>query len=250
VKGVDVEKLASPVTRSPILVCGMPGSGYVGKLAADHLISEFGAKRVAEMRCGTFPPQALVDGHGVARPPKAELFYARMKGHDLLFFTADAQPTTAEGEYELAEAAIDLARKMKAKTVFTLAAYITGSFSKAPKVYGSATSGDMLESLTTGGVILMKEGAISGMNGLIIGMGALRGMKGACLLGETSGYVLDAAASEAVLKSLSKVTGVKIDTAKLKEKAEETRRVIRQLETLSEQSKEPQPSRARPDYIG
>ena len=42
----------------------------------------------------------------------------------------------------------------------------------------------------------MDAGSITGMNGLIIGIAKLRGMQGACLLGETSGYVVDAKASK------------------------------------------------------
>ena len=99
----------------------------------------------------------------------------------------------------------------------------------------------------------MKEGGISGMNGLLIGIASLRGMEGACLLGETSGYVVDAGASKQVLEVLAKLTDTPIDTSKLREKAEETQKVIRQLQAMSEQSREtaPQPkSEPRPGYIG
>jgi uncharacterized protein len=253
-KGVEVRVLAEPKVRSPVLVCGMPGSGYVGKLGADHIVSAFKAKKVAEMRCDSFPPQVMVDESGIAEPLRAEMFLAKTKrGGDVMVFTADAQPATSEGEYELADAVVDLAMKNGVKTVYTLAAYITGAFSKSPRVFGSATSRGMLDRLAQNGVTLMKEGAISGMNGLLIGVAALRGMEGACLLGETSGYVIDAAASEAVLQSLSKIMKVKIDTAKLKEKAEETQKVISQLQSLSDQSRGPppqQPSQTRPGYIG
>ena len=27
--------------KNPVLICGMPGSGYVGKLAEEHLINKF-----------------------------------------------------------------------------------------------------------------------------------------------------------------------------------------------------------------
>jgi len=87
----------------------------------------------------------------------------------------------------------------------------------------------------------MKDGGISGMNGLLTGIAALRGLEGACLLGETSGYVVDAGASKAVLELLSKVVGLPVDTSKLKEKAEETQKVISQLQAMAEQSREASP---------
>ena len=103
------------------------------------------------------------------------------------------------------------------------------------------------------GVTLMKDGGISGMNGLLIGVAALRGIEGACLLGETSGYVVDAGASKAVLELLSKILDIPIDTSKLEEKAEETSKVISQLQAMADQAREtiPQPTRdQRPGYIG
>jgi hypothetical protein len=71
-------------------------------------------------------------------------------------------------------------------------------------------------------------------------------------LGETSGFVVDAGASKAVLEVLSTAVGFPIDTSSLKEKAEETQKVISQLQAISEQSQEttPQPKREdRPGYI-
>jgi len=251
---VTEKVLEVPEAANPVLVCGLPGSGYVGKLAADHLVSTFRLKKVAEYASPTFPPQVSVKEDGTVDPPKGELYYASAKrGKGLFVFTADAQPTTSEGEYELSDAVVKFAKRCGVKRVYTLAAYITGSFSKSPRVYGTGTSKDIVGLLADNGVTLMKDGGISGMNGVLIGMAALRGLEGACLLGETSGYVVDAAASKAVLELLSKVLDLPIDTSKLEEKAEETRKVISQLQAMADQAREttPQPSREqRPGYIG
>jgi uncharacterized protein len=243
-----------PKGTSPVLVCGLPGSGYVGKLAADHLVESFKLKKVAEYDSPTFPPQVNVKGDGTADPPRGELYYAAAKkGKGLFVFTADAQPTTSEGEYELSEAVVKFAKKCGVKRVYTLAAYITGGFSKSPKVYGAGTSKEIVSLLKESGATMMKDGGISGMNGLLIGVAALRGLEGACLLGETSGYVVDATASKAILETLSKVIDIPIDTSELEAKAEETQKVITQLQAMAEQAREttPQTGReTRPGYIG
>lgn len=247
--------LAVPKGDSPVLICGLPGSGYVGKLAADHLISSFKLRKVAEYYSPTFPPQVSVREDGTADPPRGELYFAKLKGGRGLFvFTADAQPTSSEGEYELSDAVVKFVKKCGVRKVYTLAAYITGSFSTAPRVYGAGTSSTMAAALSERGATLMKDGGISGMNGLLIGISALRGLEGACLLGETSGYLVDATASKAVLELLSRVIDIKVDTSKLEEKAAETQKVIGQLQAMAEQSREasaPQPGRdQRPAYIG
>jgi uncharacterized protein len=258
--GVDVLPVVSenvietPDAPNPVLICGLPGSGYVGKLAADHLVAHFKLRRVVEYNSPTFPPQVSVKEDGTVEPPRGELYYASAKrGRGLFVFTAEAQPTTSEGEYELSDAVVRFVKKCGVKKVYTLAAYITGSFSKSPRVFGAATSKGMADALTENGVTMMKDGGISGMNGVLIGLAALRGLEGACLLGETSGYVVDAAASKAVLELLAKVVDLPIDTSKLKEKAEETQKVISQLQAMADQAREttPQPGREqRPGYIG
>ena len=250
---VEERVLAAPKAEGGVLVCGLPGSGYVGKLAADHLVSSFKLKRIAEYSSATFPPQVSVKEDGTADPPRGELYFANARKKGLFVFTADAQPTTAEGEYELSDAVIKFAKKCGVKRVYTLAAYITGSFSNSPKVYGAGTSRGMIDSLAGKGATLMKDGGISGMNGLLIGVAALRGIEGACLLGETSGYLVDAGASKAVLQLLSKVLDLPIDTSMLESKAEETSKVISQLQAMADQAREATPQAARdqrPGYIG
>jgi hypothetical protein len=98
----------------------------------------------------------------------------------------------------------------------------------------------------------MKEGAISGMNGIITGMAKFYGMEGACLLGETSGYLVDPVASEAVLDSFSRSLEIVIDLASLRDKAKEAKQVIGQIQRMTEQEsagRAGNPS-GQPGYIG
>jgi len=251
--GIEAEYVSKPRAKDPVLVCGLPGSGYVGKLGADHMISTFKAKKIAEYRCDSFPPQVSVKDDGIAEPLKAELYLAKTgRAHDIFIMTADAQPATSEGEYELSEEVITFAKGHGVKAVYTLAAYITGSFSKEARVFASGTSRELLGAMSEAGATLMKEGGITGMNGLIIGVAAIHGLSGGCLLGETSGYVLDAGASKVVLEVLAKLIDVPIDTTSLKEKAEETEKLISQLQNMAEQSRETSgtpPRETRPGYI-
>jgi uncharacterized protein (TIGR00162 family) len=238
----------------PVLVCGLPGSGYVGKLAADYLVTVFKAKKVAEFYAASFPPHVNVNEDGVALRLKGELFHAETgQGNDLLVFTADAQPTTSAGEYELAEAVLMESKRLRAELVFSLAAYVTGTFVKERRVFGTATSPDVLPRLTKNGVQIMKEGGISGMNGVIIGMARLHGMEGVSLLGETSGYLLDPAASHSVLETLSRILEVKIDMTSIEERAKEAQQIFSQVQRMTEQNiEEARGTRddTKPGYIG
>ena len=251
---IQIKSFSSPSPVKPVLVCGLPGSGYVGKLAADYLVTVFKAKKVAEFYAASFPPHVNVNEDGIALRLKGELFHAETgQGNDLLVFTADAQPASSSGEYELAEAVLLESKKLRAELVFSLAAYVTGSFVKERRVFGTATSADVLPRLTKNGVQIMKEGGISGMNGVIIGMAKLHGMEGVSLLGETSGYLLDPAASHSVLETLSRILEMKIDMTSIEERAKEAQQIFSQVQRMTEQNiEEARGTRddTKPGYIG
>ncbi len=251
---IEIRSISTPSPVRPVLVCGLPGSGYVGKLAADYLVTVFKAKKVAEFYAASFPPHVNVNEDGIALRLKGELFHAETgQGNDLLVFTADAQPASSAGEYELAEAVLMEAKKMRAELVFSLAAYVTGSFVKERRVFGTATSAEVIPRLAKNGVQIMKEGGISGMNGVIIGIARLHGMEGVSLLGETSGYLLDPAASHSVLEALSRILEMKIDMTSIEERAKEAQQIFSQVQRMTEQNiEEARGSRdeAKPGYIG
>jgi uncharacterized protein (TIGR00162 family) len=250
--GITGRDIFEPSAKEPILVCGMPGSGYVGKLAVDHLIEAFKGRKFAEAYSTDFPPNANVDEDGVVEQIRGEFFFCETgQRQDLLIFTADAQPSTTEAEYELSRWVLERAKKHGVKLVFSLAAYITGAFTAQQRVFGAATSAELTKEMREQGVKVMKEGAISGMNGIVTGMAKLYGMEGVCLLGETSGYLVDPVASEAVLDSFSKALKLDIDLASLRDKAKEAKQVIGQIQRMTEQEGGPQPGQSgQPGYIG
>ena len=249
---IEVRSLSSPSPVKPVLVCGLPGSGYVGKLAADYIVTAFKAEKFAELYCTSFPPHVNIDEGGVALRLKGEHHLAKTgQENDMIVFTADAQPSTSEGEYALADAVLGLAKKLEARLVFSLAAYVTGGFVKERHVFGTANSAEAIPLLAKGGVQVMKEGGISGMNGVIVGMARLFGMDGVSLLGETSGYLMDPAASNSVLDCLCKILGVKMDLSSIQERAKEAQQIFNRVQGMAEPGEEVPGKReeGRPGYI-
>ena len=222
-----------PKLDCPYLVCGFPGSGFVGKLAVDHLIQELSAKHLADIYSTSFPPQILIRTDGTADLIKNSIFYFEDTGPcpiSLLLLTGDTQPVNPDSEYLLAEEILDIAAKFNPKQVFTLAAYITGVFIDKPRIFGTATHIDIVKRFEEKGVLAMDGGSITGMNGIMIGIAKLRGMKGVCLLGETSGYVVDAKSSKSLLEILLSIIGIKIDMTNLEKRAKDTEVLIHTIE--------------------
>jgi uncharacterized protein (TIGR00162 family) len=222
-----------PHLQSPYLICGFPGSGYVGKMAVDHLIQELDAKHLADIYSTSFPPQVMIRTDGTADLMKNSIFYSKnttSSNISLLLLTGDSQPANPDSEYMLAEEILDIAAKFNTQQVFTLAAYITGVFVDKPRIFGTATDANIVKSFREQNISAMDGGSITGMNGLIIGIAKLRGMKGMCLLGETSGYVVDAKASKSILQTLLSIVGIKVDMTSLEKRAKDTEMLIRTIE--------------------
>lgn len=222
-----------PGSKFPTLICGFPGSGYVGKLAIDHLIHELNASHLADIYSNTFPPQVMIKPDGTVDLIKNAMFYHESPTSpslNMMFLTGDSQPSNPDAEYLLAETILEIASKFSVLHVYALAAYITGVFVQKPRVFCTASDMESLRSINTQEVAVMDGGAITGMNGLIIGLAKLKGMRGTCLLGETSGYVVDAKASRSILEVLTTRLGIEISMDALDARAKDTEMLIKTIE--------------------
>jgi uncharacterized protein len=104
-----------PQLQSLYLICGFPGTGYVGKIAIDHLIQELNVKHLADIFSTSFPPQVMIRTDGVAELMKNTFLFKSNASNDVLLLTGDSQPTSPESEYLLAEQILDIAAKFNKK---------------------------------------------------------------------------------------------------------------------------------------
>ena len=87
---------------NPIFIEALPGLGHVGKLAADHMIDEFGATKFAEIYSPSFPPQVLVNDEGIIENMFNELYYLKDVGEDnldLIILVGNTQALSPEAQY-------------------------------------------------------------------------------------------------------------------------------------------------------
>ena len=253
---IQLIEIDQPELRNPIMISGLPGSAFVGKFAIDHLVSDLSAKPLAEVYTDAFPPQILIKEDGTASLLRNDLYYHKSNDgeHDAIFFTGDAQPSSSESDYSLSEYVIEFVkRKYRVRLLVTLGAYVTGAYSQDPKVYATGTQTELTRSLEAAGCVLMGEGAITGMNGLFLGMARLKGLEGYSLLGETVDYSFDPRASEIVLETLSKLTGIEVDLKTLRQKGKDALETLRKIEELNKEQglvgTEDQTARKKVDYI-
>jgi hypothetical protein len=222
--------------NEPIFIEALPGIGHVGKLVAEHLIHELEAVMFAELYSPSFPPQVFVGENGIIEPMKNEFYYLKSAGDDkkdYLILVGNTQGLSPEGQYEICGAIIDFVKKYGVKQMYTLGGLGTGQPVDNPKVYGAATNIELAEGLKEYDVTLRSaDGGIIGASGLLLGLGMAESIEGACLMGETPGYFIDADASKAVLNVLIQILKLDVDVAKLEERAEETRKMISKAQQM------------------
>ena len=240
--------------NKPILIEGLPGLGLVGKIAADHMVSELKAKKLGTLYSPSFPPQVVIKEGGLVEMMKNEFCYwqAEKDGQsDLLFIVGDHQGTSAESHYDLCSKVLEVAELYSAPLIYTLGGYGTGSLSRSPKVVGAVNTKALIKPLKAAGVSFEKSGgAIVGAAGLLLGQGHLRGIRGACLMGETHGQIIDARSAKAVLEVLQKLLNVNIPLSQLESRAKKTEKMIEQVRKQEEeQSPMPPSSLEGPTYI-
>jgi uncharacterized protein (TIGR00162 family) len=173
------------------------------------------------------------------------------KQRDLILLTGDYQGLSSQGQYEIVDNILDLLQKYGCKELFTLGGYGLGRMVAKPAVLGAATSSDLVKRMKKLGVQFREDepgGGIVGASGLFLGLGKLRNMDGVCLMGETSGYLVDPKSAQAVLEVLCKTLNVSVKFDSLENKAREMDRVAQQLRDLERKSGEKSGDELR--YIG
>lgn len=249
---ITVETVADPELRDPVFVEGLPGVGHVGKLAVEHLVEEFDSELVRRVHSEHLPPQVILQDDGTVELAAIEVHAVSLDDRDLLVLSGDQQASEAQGHYRLAEAFLDIAEEFDVEAVYALGGIPTGELMDEYGVLGAATDTEFVSELSDVDVEFRDEdpgGNIVGTSGLLLGLGERRGLRAACLMGQTSGYLVDPKSARAVLEVLEDVLGFEVDFESLEERAEEMEEVANKIQEMENQQSG-MPSEEDLRYIG
>ena len=237
-ESIEIDVVADPDLDDPVFVEGLPGVGHVGKLAAEYLLEEFDSELVRRVYTDEFPPQVNIDDEGVAELTCAEFHAVDVGDEDLLVLTGDHQAQSNDGHYHLTDAFLDIAEEFGATRAYALGGVPTGELIEEYTVLGAVTDAGMIDALEEAGVEFREDepaGGVVGVSGLVLGLGARRGFEASCLMGETSGYLVDPKSARAVLEVLEEVVGFELDYESLEERAEEMEEVVGKIQEMQQQ---------------
>ena len=245
----DIETHADPDLADPVLIEGLPGVGHVGKLAVEHLLEEFDGELVRRLYSEHFPPQVTVED-GRTKLACVEFYAVDADGRDVLVLSGDHQAGDGVGHYRLTDRVLDVAETFGVERAFALGGVPTGELIEEYAVLGAATTDGLVEELGDCGVEFREDepaGGIVGVSGLLLGLGERRGLPVGCLMGETSGYLVDPRSARAVLEVLQELLDFDVDYATLEERAEEMEEVVKKIQEMEQG---PTPTEEDLRYIG
>jgi len=240
--------------KNPVMIVGLPGVGNVGKIAVDYIKDELKAVKFAEIYSKYFPPQVLIDSKSVIRLVNNELHY--IKGNndfDLILLTGDYQGLSSEGQYELSDRILKIAKEHKVKMIYTLAGYAKGYTNGKPLVWGAVNNKDLIKILKKYNISHEREeigGSLVGASGLLLGIGIQYGIDAICLMGETSGYFIDPKSAESLVKAIAKILNIKITYNNMHKKAHEIERLTQKFQDMQQNPPEEKGKDENLNYFG
>jgi proteasome assembly chaperone (PAC2) family protein len=233
---MDVQYLRKPKLQQPNMIAAWPGMGYLAKISADYLRRRLRATLFAEIK---YYHNILVYNNGkVDLAPIRHKLYASEE-HNLVICVGDAQPSIPEESLRLAEKIAELALDLGVKRIYTMAAYPYDVY-ETPEVYGIYTDEAMRPELEAVGIkILESEGAVNGLNGVLIGVAKMKGIDGVCLMGDiTYANVPQHLSSKAVVEKLATLLSLDIDTEQLRIRAQRIDASIKKRLDIYEEDEE------------
>ncbi|MDD5069188.1 MAG: PAC2 family protein [Candidatus Omnitrophica bacterium] len=190
-----IKEVSTPKLKDPVFIAAWPGMGEVAYRTALFLKEVMDFKMFAKLEASKFfkPAAVTVDKGVLGLPSLPAGFFYYLKGKnspDVILFLGEAQPPLEYAE-DLSNVIITFVKKYKAKFIFTFAAKPEAIDHKAePLVWIAATHADVLKQFKKFKLKSLNEGQISGLNGIILGAGKKKRLKGVCLLGEIPFYTV------------------------------------------------------------
>lgn len=208
--------------KNAAMVAGWPGMGSVASGVVGYLRRKLKAVKFAEV---CVDPMTMLDSvtvkAGLAKlsePPRNTFYYS--KDPELIIFEGESQVTGSVG-VELLNDVLDVASKAGTSTIYTAAAFpLPIGHNEMPNIYGVVNNRLLLGILSRSGITPMDAGHISGLNGLVLGFAAARGINAICLLSTMPQYAIslpNPKASCAIIEALQKILGFRIDMLELSE---------------------------------
>ena len=214
VKIIEKKKVPTGAT----LLFAFPDVGLVGVIAASHLIDELNLVEVAYLESNLLPP--LIVLHEGLPHSSIRVF----SGQDTLLAVSEV-PIPADVIYPIMDALIDWGKSKNVKMMISLGGLPIQDRQDVTelKSFAAASNAEALKMAQEKGLEILTEGYMIGPQAVVLQRAAEAGSPALTLLAQCFYNYPDPEAAAEVLKELAKLTGLRVNVAKLLEKGEEIR---------------------------
>lgn len=223
-----VEKNAIPFGAA--MLYGIPDVGLVGLIATSYVISELNLTEVAHVDSDLLPPVVILhDGL-----PHAPL---RIFSNGSLIAAISELAIPTKGIHQIMRALTEWSKNKGAKLTISMGGIPTPERQDIaePKVYGAASTPELIQMLQNKNIEILKEGFMVGPQALVMRYCAEINVPAITLLAQSFYNYPDPEAAAAVIRELNNILGLKVDVTKLLEKGEEIRLKARDIMRRTQQ---------------
>jgi len=206
--------------KSPVIIEGFPGFGFVSTIATEFLIKHLDAKKIGKFSTNKLLPISVIHNSKLMDP--LEIYYA--KKENIVILRTMTNITGAE--WEIAEIVQELAEKLKAKEIVSIEG-LSSPTGKASKVfYYTNQNSKKFEKLK---IECIKDGIVMGVTGVLL----LKSEKFpiSCIFAEANPGLPDSRAAAEVIKTLDGYLDLNVDYKPLMKTAEEVEEKLKGLLT-------------------
>ncbi len=249
---VTIKKFRDINLRDGVLIQGLPGIGFVGKIAVDYILSELKLPKIAELYSdGLLLPVGnagvYINDKGIFTIPSYRFYLLEGEERDLLFLSSEVQPVSWS-QYEVAEKVLEYFLSIGGSEVVAVCG-TTAREEGVKEVYYAADTEDTAKWLDGFGFKKSIGGTITGACGLLPAMAHLKGIKSYVLMGTTLSADPDPEAGKVIVEALIKLFKISVSLENLNKIIEEIKRKKKELEQTKALLKKEQKDTQPPYYV-
>ncbi len=219
---IEFHKLVDIKPKSPTVVVGFPGTGLVGSIAAAYLVDSLGFEFIGYVTSPDFAPLASI--HNYKAYPPMRIHYS--KKYDILVVLSEMSVPISSSSM-LASEIFTFAKSMNASSIISLGGI---SLKESPNAIYVLSSDETITKkiLDSKKFKSIKEGATTGVSGVLLTEGTIHKFPVTLFLSEASEDYVDPGAASSVLKALSSYLNLPVDTKKLDKEAKDVGEQMRE----------------------
>jgi len=222
--------------KKPLVILGFPGTGLVGSVAASQIVESLQMSFGGYISSSDFAPLAAI--HDYKPMPAARLHYSD-KSNVVVVISEMTIPVSSS--LDMANRIYEFAKSIDASAIISLGG-ISLKEEKGEVYIVSSDQKSVKDIIARKIAKPIKEGATTGVTGLLLTKGTLEDFPVTTILAESSEEFLDPKAATNVIRVLTRITGIAISTASLEKEAKEMAKGLKEAVIKARVSKRRGPS--------